>query len=60
MDTFVRRTAWSNGHQELVFAFLYYLYLTLYKTDISLRRLFVSVQFVSVLERVQWLYNGHL
>ena len=60
MDTFVRRTPRSNGHQELGSAFRYSLYLTLYKTETSLRRHFVSVQLVSVLESVQWLYSGHL
>ena len=37
-DTSIRRTPLKNGHLELVPAFLYSLYLTLYKTDISLRR----------------------
>ena len=36
-DTSIRRTPPSNGHLELVPAFLCSLYLTLYKTDISLR-----------------------
>ena len=38
MDTSIRRTPLQNGHLELVPAFLYSLYLTLYKTDTSLRR----------------------
>ena len=37
-DTSIRRTPLYNGHLELVPAFLYSLYLTLYKTDTSLRR----------------------
>lgn len=37
-DTSLRRTPLYNGHLELVPAFLYSLYLTFYKTNISLRR----------------------
>ena len=37
-DTSIRRTPLYNGHLELVPAFLYFLYLTLDKMDISLRR----------------------
>ena len=37
-DTSIRRDTSVNGHLELVPAFSYSLYLTLYKTDISLRR----------------------
>ena len=37
-DTSIRRTPLYNGQLELVPAFLYSLYLTLYKTNISLRR----------------------
>ena len=37
-DTAIRQTPLQNGHLELVPAFLYSLYLTLYKTDSSLRR----------------------
>ena len=37
-DFSIRRTPPKNGHLELVPAFLHSLYLTLYKTSISLRR----------------------
>ena len=37
-DTSIRRTPPKNGHLELVPAFVYSLYLTLYKTDISVKR----------------------
>ena len=37
-DTSIRRTPLLNGHPELVLAFLYSLYLTLYKTDTSVKR----------------------
>ena len=35
-DTSLRRTPLQNGHLELVSAFFYSLYLTLYETGISL------------------------
>ena len=37
-DTSIRRTPLLNGLLELVPSFLYSLYLTLYKTDTSLRQ----------------------
>ena len=38
LDTSLRRTPRSNGHLEFVPAYIYCLYLTLYKTDITLRQ----------------------
>ena len=38
-DTSIRRTPLLNGHPELVPGFLYSLYLTLYKTHTSVKRM---------------------
>ena len=54
-DTSIRRTPLWNGHLKLVPAFLYSFYLTLYKTDTSLRRTLSAVP-KDVRLRESWLY----
>ena len=53
------RTPPQNGHLDLVPAFLYSLYLTLYKTDISLRRTLTAGP-KGVRLRGSWLYSVSL
>ena len=55
-DTSIRRTNMQNGHLELAPAFLSSLYLTFYKTDISLRRT-ASAGPKGVRLRESWLYS---
>ena len=55
-DTSIRWTPLKNGHSELVFAFLYFLFLALYKTDISLRRTHTAGP-QGVRLRKSWLYR---
>ena len=55
-DTSIRRTPPWNRHLELVPAFLYFLYLTLYKTDISLRWTLTAGP-KGVRLRGSWLYS---
>ena len=56
-DTSIRRTPLQNEHLELVPAFLYSFYLTLYKTDTSLRWT-LSASTKGVRLRESWLYTS--
>ena len=58
-STLSERTPPQNGHLDLVPVFLYSLYLTLYKTDISLRRTLTAGP-KGVRLRGSWLYSVSL